>query len=243
MYRHIKEYEIKYSDVDAYDNLKLSALLGFMQESACLSADELGFGYDDIKGKNIGFILVNWYVDLTRPLKQGETVELKTWPLYPKHSVFLRDYEIYCRGEKVGVASSRWCLTDMISFTLTRIADNFEEGFFDGYSTERSVEFSAWKIPPLEGGESAYDRIVRYCDYDHYFHVNNTRYADYLMDAFKVDELKGKFIKQAQITYVKQCKEGESIAFTKKRDGNCYFVEGRVSGELRVQFKVLTDEI
>ena len=48
MYRHIKSYELRYTDVDAFDNLKLSSLLSFLEESACLSADELGFGYDDI---------------------------------------------------------------------------------------------------------------------------------------------------------------------------------------------------
>ena len=45
MYRHKKFYDVKYTDADAYDNLKPSALLSFMEESACLSADELGFGY------------------------------------------------------------------------------------------------------------------------------------------------------------------------------------------------------
>ncbi len=49
MYRNIKNYEIRYIDVDAYDILKPSSLLGFMQESAGFSADELGFGYDIIK--------------------------------------------------------------------------------------------------------------------------------------------------------------------------------------------------
>ena len=65
MYRNIKNYELRYTDVDAYDNLKLSALLSFMEESACRSADELGFGYDDITPHNIGFIIANWYINFT----------------------------------------------------------------------------------------------------------------------------------------------------------------------------------
>ena len=44
MYRHIKDYEIKYVDVDAFDIIKASALLGIMKESAFLSADGLSFG-------------------------------------------------------------------------------------------------------------------------------------------------------------------------------------------------------
>ena len=53
MYKNIKKYELRYTDVDAYDNLKLSSLLSFLEESACLSADELGFGYTDVAPRKI----------------------------------------------------------------------------------------------------------------------------------------------------------------------------------------------
>ena len=69
MYRHKKDYELRYTDVDAYDNLKLSSLLSFLEESACLSADELGFGYKDIAPKHFGFIIANWYIKLERNIK------------------------------------------------------------------------------------------------------------------------------------------------------------------------------
>lgn len=243
MYRHIKNYEIKYSDVDAYDHLKMTQLLGFLQESACLSADELGFGYSVISKKNLGFILVNWFVELKRPINYGETIEVHTWPLKPKLSIFLRDFEIYINGEKVGAASSRWCIVDMQTFNLMRVADYFESGFFDGYNTERSIEFNVWKIPLIEEGECVYERTVRLCDYDHYFHVNNTRYADFLCDTFTVDDFSGKYIKNFQVTYVKQCKEGDVLSFTKKRIDDFYLIEGRVSDELRIQCKVRLDEI
>ena len=48
-YAHFKTYELRYSDFDYKDELRPSSLLGVVQESACLSADELGFGYADLK--------------------------------------------------------------------------------------------------------------------------------------------------------------------------------------------------
>ena len=84
MYRHIKSYELRYTDVDAFDNLKLSSLLSFLEESACLSADELGFGYDDIAPSNLGFVVVNWYIELNRAVKLGEILTVHTWPIKPK---------------------------------------------------------------------------------------------------------------------------------------------------------------
>lgn len=240
MYRHIKTYELRYTDVDAFDNLKLSALLGILQESACLSADELGFGYDDIKGDNVGFILANWYIEMARPVKIGEAIEVHTWPLKPKHLIFLRDFEIYVNGEKVGVVSARWCMINLNDFTVLPINKYFAEGFFDGYNTERAVEFSGWKIPSIDCAqeEAAYCKLLKYSDYDHYFHVNNTKYADFLLDVFSVEEMRGKYIKKVQITYVKQCKENEVLHLFKKNTDGYFLVEGKVDGETRIQMKV-----
>lgn len=244
MYRHIKDYEIKYVDVDAFDIIKASALLGIMQESACLSADELGFGYAEIQPKNLGFILANWFVDLLRPVKLGEVLQIHTWPLKPKHLVFLRDFEFYVGGEKVGAASARWCMIDVKNFKFVPVSANFKDGFFDGYNTERSIEFSSWKI--ADCGEKIYShsRRIGFSDYDHYFHANNTKYADYVTDAFSAEEMCGKFIKSLQISYVKQCKAGETLEIFKTRGEDCYYyVDGKVGEELRVQFKVLLNEI
>ena len=238
MYRHIKVYQLRYTDVDAYDNLKFSSLLSFLEESACLSADELGFGYDDVAPKNFGFIVVNWYVELNRSIKLGDELTVHTWPLKPRHLIFLRDYELYCGKEKVGTCSSRWCMVNTDKFMPARTSEFFPESFFDNYNTERSIDFNEWKIPAIVCGEDAYSRIIRFSDYDHYFHVNNTKYADFMFDVFSAEELRGKSLSSVQITYVKQCKEGERIDFVKAKQDGFYLVEGKVGNELRVQMRI-----
>lgn len=236
MYCHIKNYEIRYTDVDFKDELKLSSLLSLMEESACLSADELGFGYDVLQPRNIGFILVNWYVELTRPIRLGEVLCVHTWPIEPKKLVVFRDFELYVGEEKVGVATSRWCLVDLADFSMLRASSVFREGMV--YNTCRSVEVQNWKIDRIEENEPVYTKLVSYSDYDHYNHVNNTKYADLLLDAFSVDELKNMSVSSARITYVNQCKCGEKLEFFRKQFDGYWLVEGRVNGDLRIQFKV-----
>lgn len=243
MYRNIKKYEIKFTDVDAYDNLKPSALLSFLEESACLSADELGFGYDAIKLKGLGFIIVNYYIEMYRAVKLGEVVEVHTWPIRPKHFIFFRDFELYCGGLKVGVATTRWCMINTDTFSIAPVSAFFAEGDFDNYNTERSVNFGYWKIPAIEEGVVCRSKLVAFSDYDHYFHVNNTKYADMMLDTFSPEEFAGKYIGKMQITYVKQCKLGEIIDFYRESEGNCHIVEGKVGSELRVQFKVELNEV
>ncbi|MCD8306741.1 MAG: thioesterase [Clostridia bacterium] len=239
MYKYINRYDIRYTDVDSYDTLKLSSILGLLQEASCKSADELGFGYDVIMPQGIGFILSNWYIEMYRPVKLEEDLEIHTWPLVPKYVIFNRDFEIWSAGEKVGVATSRWCMIDLKSFTMLNMNKFFEGYDFSDYNSSRSVEFKAWKIPAVSVREPAYEKKVVFTDYDHYMHVNNTKYADFAMDCFTLEEMKGRFLSRMQITYVKQCKMGETISFYREDqpDGSA-IIEGRVGDDMRVQLKL-----
>lgn len=238
MYLHSKNYEIKYTDVDFRDRVKPSALLSFMQESACLSADELGFGYRHLQPKNIGFILANWYVEMYRTLSYGDIVTVKTWPVKPKKLIVFRDFEVYVGEEKVGVGTSRWCLVDLSKFSMLPSSAIFDDLDLE-FNDFRSTPFNSWKIPEIGSGEVVFEKYVAYSDCDHYNHANNTKYADMLFDAFTLEELRDKRLSTMQISYIKQCKCGEKLEFIKRReDDGVWIVEGRVDGELRVQFKV-----
>jgi acyl-ACP thioesterase len=242
MYLHKKNYEIRYTDVDFLDNLKLSALTSMLEESACLSADELEFGYSVLAPKNIGFIIANWYINLSRAIRLGETVTIHTWPIKPKRLLVFRDFEIYVGDEKVGVATSRWCMVNLVDFSMQPTSVIFANDTRE-YNDFRSVEFNEWKIPKIEDGTKTYEKVVSYSDYDHYNHVNNTKYADLLLDAFSPEELKNKYVSSVQITYDKQCKYGEKLEFFRQKFDDFYVVEGRVDGETRVQLKVKFDEV
>ncbi len=242
MYRHIKSYELRYTDVDAYDNLKLSSLLSFVEESACLSADELGFGYEALNKKNLGFIIVNNYIKLKRNIKLGEVITIHTWPLKPRLLIFFRDSEIYVGNEKVGVVSARWCMINKDTFVIEPWSVFSDKDTIE-YNTERSVNFSSWKIPEISGGKIVYSKRMAYSDYDHNYHVNNTKYADFLMDAFSVDELYGKYPESVQITYVKQCKENEVLDIIRKDLDGYILTEGREDGELRVQMRIKLNDV
>lgn len=240
MYCHSKKYEIRYTDVDFKDELKLSSLLSLMEESACLSAEELGFGYSVLQPKKIGFVIVNWYIELFRAIKLNDILEIHTWPVKPKRLIVLRDFELFVGGEKIGVATSRWCLIDLNSFSMLPSSVVFTPEM--QYNDFRSIADINFKIPEIDVFEPCYVKKISYSDYDHYYHANNTKYADFLMDAFSVDELKERTLSTVRITYVKQSKEGEKLEFYRQRqEDGTWTVEGRVDGERRVQLSVKFD--
>ena len=237
MYRNIRDYDIRYTDVDFKDELKLSSLMSVLEESACLSADELGFGYDDIAPRGIGFILANWYIEIYRPIKLKEKLTVHTWPIKPKNTIFLREFDVYSGDEKVCVVTTRWCMVDLKTFAILPTSAFFE-GDTREYNDFRAIDYNSWRIAPLKVGEKKYEKIVSASDYDHYFHVNNTKYADLCLDTFSVDELGTRSVKNVLITYVKQCKYGEKLEFFRADDGDVSLIEGRVGDEARVRIKV-----
>lgn len=236
MYRNIRDYALRYTDVDAYDNIKLSSVFTFLEESACASADELGFGYEPLKERGLGFVLVNCYIEFKRAIRFGEKLTVHTWPIRPKHLIFFRDYEIYSGSEKVASGTARWCMIDVNTYSMMPASVFFGDDI--EYNTERSMQFANWKIPAATDAVYKYTRTVGYSDYDHYFHLHNTRYLELLMDVYSVDEMKGKTIKSAQITYCKQCKEGEKLDFYLAHDDGYDYIEGKVGDELRVQLRL-----
>lgn len=240
MYRHIRDFELRYTDTDNIDRLKLSSLLSLLEEAACSSADELGFGYEVLKQKNYGFILVNWYVELSRPIMLGEKLTVATWPIKPNRFAVFRDFELFVGNDKVGVATSRWCLVNLENFSL--LPSDYIFNTEMTFNENRAVTFSSWRIPEIGLSEKRYSKTVAWSDYDHYNHVNNTKYADILLDAFSVEELSRSNIKNVQIKYVKQCKYGDVLDVSRLEEGDgLWTVEGRVNGELRIQMRVCFD--
>ncbi len=228
LYEHKKEFTIKYCDSDFKDEMKLSVALALMEEVACSSADELGFGYAFVKPRGYAFMVTNVCMEFLRPITLGETVQVKTWPLPPTRATFGREYQFLSKGVVAINASSRWCLVDMKEgkLLLSKAIDNQD---YSTYNTTKLFENVVWKIPlfaPSEG-ELRYEMTVANSEYDHNMHVNNTRYADYCLNCFTIAELSEKKLKKFSITYAKQCKEGDVLRFYRKalEDGG-YLVQG-----------------
>lgn len=231
-YEHIRSFQVKYCEADFKDELKTSIALSYMEEAACSSADELGFGYQFVKPRGYAFMVTNVCCEFLRPVKLGETVTVKTWPLPPSYAVFGREYQfLSSEGEILLNASSRWCLIDLSKGKI--LPSKMIEGQdYSTYNTAKTIEGVQWKIPtfPLEEGELRFAFTVANSEYDHNMHVNNTRYADYCFNCFSVEELAKKRLLKFSVSYIKQCKEGETLRFYRKKEDGAYLVQG-VNGQ------------
>ncbi len=229
IYKHIKPFEVKYCDVDFKDEMKPSALLSYLEEVSCSSADELGFGYAYVKARQFAFMVTGYTCVFQAPISLGERICVKTWPTPPTHVVFGREYQILsAQGELLLNATSRWCLIDMQNGKIlpSKAIDNQD---YSTYNTTKLMPDLRWKIPAfdLQEGELKFSIIIANSEYDHNMHVNNTRYADYCFNCFSIAELASMRLKRFTINYLKQCKEGETLRFyLKQADDGEYLVQG-----------------
>lgn len=246
-YAHIQQFKIKYCDCDFKDELKPSIALALMEEVACDSADELGFGYAFLKPKGIAFMVTNVVCEFYHPIRLGEIISLKTWPLIPSYAAFGREYQMYSSNGTLQMnASSRWCAVDMQSGKLltSKFLDNQN---YDTYNTSRALDINRWKIPVFakEEGELKFELCIANSEYDHNMHVNNTKYADYCFNCFSIAELSKKRLRKFSISYVRQCKEGEKLSFYRKKgeENGQYYTQGfNEKDELVVQCEMIFDE-
>lgn len=225
-YEHIKTFDIKYCDVDFKDELKPSALLAYLEEAACSSADELGFGYGYLKPKGYAFMVTNVRCEFIRPVCLGEHVTVKTWPTPPSYVVFGREYRILSEsGDVLMNATSRWCMVDMSDGRILQ-AKALDNQDYSSYNPSRALDVNRWKLPLFsrEEGELRFSMKVANSEYDHNMHVNNTRYADYCFNCFSVDELASKKTKAFSLAYLKQCREGDELRFYRKSAGEDGFL-------------------
>ena len=246
IYEHKQNFTVKYCDADFKDELKVSALLAYLEEVACSSADELGFGYAYVKPRGYAFMVSNICCEFMKPITLGERITLKTWPTPPTHVVFGREYQVYAQsGELAMNASSRWCLLDMNSGKLlpSKMIDNQD---YSTYNTTKLMENVRWKIPSFStsGETPRFILTIANSEYDHNMHVNNTRYADYCFNCFSVQELSNRKLKKFMISYIKQCKEGETLRFYRQNgeDGG-YLIQGiNDKDEIVVQASIFFEE-
>lgn len=217
-YQHKHYFNVRYCDVDFRDELKPSTVLAFLEEAACYSADELGFGYSYVKSNGLAFMVTNVCCEFTRPIRLFEKdVHVRTWPLPPSYVVFQREYQL-CVGEEVVMnASSRWCLIDMQSGKIAP-SKRIENQDYSTYNTDRALAVESWKIPTFSVEEESprFTIAIANSEYDHNFHVNNTRYVDYCFNTFTLGELEKNALHYFSIAYIKQCHEGDVLRFYRK---------------------------
>lgn len=222
-------YRIMVSDVDFTKKLKLSAAFNYFQEIAGLHAENLGIGFNTIEQEyGSVWVLTRMRVDITKYPVWDEEVIIETWPLTPGKYEFERDYLVKdSEGEIIARAASLWVILDVKTRKLKRATDI--AAYFPETIGERAINCPLGKIKPIGEPEVVYKRVIGCSDIDINGHLNNSKYIDFIMDCFTMEQLKKYQANSIQVNYLNEAFPGDTIALYKyagASETNRVYVEG-----------------
>lgn len=239
MYRE-KEYNLRTSDFDYRDRIKISSILDLFQEIAGQHALELGCGYDETIKNNEVWLLVRQKLEILGELKPNTKVKVCTWPRKKDRLYFDRDYLIKDENDNIMVkSSSRWIVCNYLTRRISRAKDIYfnSSNYYEKRVFEKDVDKLQFDAPALE--EKGYTYLVEHDDLDHNGHMNNIVYAKMMLN---MAELKDDvYVKDFQIEFMHECLLGDKVVSYSKKENNTHYFYGYLKDKLSYKIVVNTE--
>ena len=219
-----KEYSLRAGDFDKYDRIKPSSVLDLFQDAAGQHAVEIGVGFDDMIANEYLWVLTRIKFEIiTAPLRY-QTVKIKTWPLAPHRLNYRREYCIEdIDGNKLIVGSSEWVVIHSKERKLLSVPDLYK---IDGpYRDEVMFDGKLQKVRDFEVDDKAYVVNAGFSELDINDHVNNTKYANYVLDAINPKE--SDVLRTFQIDYRKEVLQGVQLNIYHSTEDNVISAKGQ----------------
>ena len=216
-------FTVSSAETDMYARLRLGSTVNYLIQAASDSADRLGFGYGGIRQQNLFWVLSRLTLEIYRPLKWHEIIEVETWPKNIERILYLRDF-ILRDSERniVARATSGWLAIDLESKRIKKI-EGIHADFFIHLKNKYALAESPAKLHPVGGGRE-FEINTGYFDIDLNGHVTTTRYVDWMMDTFDPEFHKDKFPRKLSLNLMKETMPDEVIRLTRKADDKDNFM-------------------
>ena len=206
-----KKYRVELSDVDFSKVLRLSTLFNYFQDISSEAVEELGIGIERLEREfGVAWILLRIRTDITRTPAWGEEITIETWHEESGKVEFERDYIVRdSEGNIIASAVSTWVIVDI----KTREIRKTELLSFDypKHIKERAIECRLGRLRPFGQREVVYKKAIGYSDIDFNGHINNSKYIDYAMDCFSVENHMNYGVKSMEINYINEALPGDII--------------------------------
>jgi acyl-ACP thioesterase len=205
-----ESFSVRSYEVDAFNELSVPALWGYLQEAAGLSADSLGFGVKRCLDAGFTWVLARQRLELSRVARLGAAVEIETWPNGIDRLAAFREFVVRERGEEIGRATSTWFLLDVKS----RRPVDPGTALASAFPRERGpsvIALPGAKVPALEQPELERPFAIRFADIDLNWHVNNVSYVQWLLEGVPKETWHEQRPAVVDAQYVAECDWGGRI--------------------------------
>lgn len=205
-----EDYKIASYFVNLRGRAGLYSVLNFIQDVGWIHARQMKVSLEPHQG----WVFTRQCLNMTAWPKWNETITIKTWLRKPTSEIFFfRDYEIFNGDLKIGECTSTFTVMDMNTRKLAQLdVKKLAAIFREDYNHDQSPEKIQWQTDVTELAQFE----VRNSDLDMNNHVNNTRYAQWILDAIPLEILKGDTqLTKYEINFLAETKSGDKVTLLK----------------------------
>lgn len=221
-YRYFWNLTVPEYDCDPRLRLRASALLRYIQTVSGEHLNSIGISYERLFEEGFVFVVAATALKIHRCPMANENITVSTAPLLSdKGAHMLRETVVDSdKGERLAECQMNWALIDSHSGRLCRASDFPHElpllqGEWEPFFDPRKV-----RIKPVCKQSTV--RPVRLSDLDRNLHMNNTVYADILLDCFGEEYLASNGVDTMFIRYHLQARAGDELALGFGREGGLF---------------------
>ena len=182
---HVRTFRVRHYECDAYGHVNYANYLRYMQEAAFDASAAAGYDLSRYEVMGRHWLVRETDIEYLRPLRYGDSVQVKTWVVDFRRIRSRRAYEFrrVGSGELVARAHTDWVFLDSATWRPAPIPPEMMAAFFpEGLPDPAPPRPRFPSAPPPPPGVFRLRRRVEWRDIDTAQHVNNAAYLAYLED-------------------------------------------------------------
>ena len=217
-----EEYRVSNLDTDINQNLSLTGIMRYMQDTAFFHMEGTKPSYGELFSRGMAFMINRLTLEVYKEIKSHEKIQLETWmsenstPLTYDHC-----FRILSGGKVAAEAITVWSLFDFENRKFIRYSD-FESGYYKDSILPLDIP-KRLKIPADVILSPVGEYTVSYRDCDMNMHMNNTVYGDVFCGF--IPDMKGKSVVHFDMNYRSEARLGErvKVQMSDSGSGSYYF--------------------
>jgi acyl-ACP thioesterase len=229
MLRRTDRFRVHSYEVDAFRQLQLPSLAGYLQESAGHHAVELGWGLEALQARGLTWVLARQRIEAGQPITLGDELEIATWPSGIHGLLATREFTVARGGVEVARASSAWLVLDLASRRPVRPAEVLDPALRPPLEPVAPIP-ARLPAPAGGGAERLFD--VRYADIDVNQHVTHTSYLSWALESVPEPLWRSARPCAVEVHYLAEARLGDRVAACcAEGEGGWVHALGRAGGD------------
>jgi acyl-CoA thioester hydrolase len=182
---HLRTFRVRHHECDAYGRVRPAVYMRYAQEAAFDASAAAGYDMERYTELDRLWLARESEIEYLRPLRYGDSVQVKTWVVDFRRVRSVRAYEFRhaASGELVARATTDWVHLELSTGRPAHISPEMRAAFFpEGPPLSAPARERFPEAPPCPPGAYRQSRRAEWRDIDAAGHVNNTVYLAYIQE-------------------------------------------------------------